>query len=393
MAEQFNPLDPLGIFGQVRKAPLEVLRRDLERIKAAVDSTVNPLNPVKKDVDRIAARAKLPSLPGPPEERAAKHQAAYGEPLPARGTGFQRLLDPLRLFRSISNPIPVEFDRRLVELKEQARSNLIAAGYPAPLVNRALTWYDEWLMGMARILAPSNIELQRSAVQSAYAEIAPKAESWMRGIQKAFGITELRVEENLLTTTEHEVLRLAAEGLSNREIAERLFITPGTVRVHLSDIRRRIGVATTEEAVAAFGKPTERERVPISLLRLPRVTIAPYERRAAGLLPLVDELERSPSMGTVGILEDELHDLVGEVIGARALTSGIEAAKFSDLHARLAFTIQDVVLVRAAIESMERGLIRDPWTGEIRPIRPMEKEAARRDFLSMIQDLRKNLMG
>ncbi|MBA7673599.1 hypothetical protein ES703_81802 [subsurface metagenome] len=98
-------------------------------------------------------------------------------------------------------------------------------------------------------------------------------------------------------------------------------------------------------------------------------------------------------MGTVGILEDELHDLVGEVIGARALTSGIEAGKFSDLHARLASTIRDAALVRAAIESMERGLIRDPWTDEIRPIRPREKEAARRDFLSMIQDLRKNLMG
>lgn len=355
MAEQFNPLDPLGIFGLV-----------------------------KKDVDRIATQAKLPPLPGPP-------------PLPARGTGFQRLLDPPRLFPrsggSISNPIPVEFDGRLVDLKGTARRNLVAAGYPEPLVNRALTWYDEWLMGMARILAPGNIDLQRSAVQGAYAEIAPKAESWMRGIQKAFGITELRVEEDLLTHTEHEVLRLAAEGLSNREIAERLFITPGTVRVHLKDIRRRIEVATREEAVAAFGEPTERERVPIATLRLPRVTAASYERRAAGLLPLVDELERSPSMETVGRLEDELHDLAGEVIGARALTSGIEAGKFSDLHARLASTIENVALVRAAVESMERGLIRDPWTGEIRPIRPMEKETARRDFLSMIQDLRKNLMG
>ncbi|GAG75632.1 unnamed protein product, partial [marine sediment metagenome] len=294
---------------------------------------------------------------------------------------------------SISNPIPVEFDGRLVELKEQARLNLIAAGYPAPLVNRALTWYNEWLTGMARRLAPGDTELQRSVVQSAYAEIAPNAERWMRGMREAFGIKELRVEENLLTTTEHEVLRLAAEGLSNREIAERLFITPGTVRVHFKDIRRAIGVPTREEAVAAFGEPTERERVPISILRLPMVTIAPYERRAAGLLPLVDELERSPSMEAVGILEDELHDLVGEVIGARALTSGIEAGKFSDLHERLASTIEDVVLVRDAIEKMERGLIRDPWTDEIRPMRPMEKEAARHDFLSMIQDLRKNLMG
>jgi len=50
----------------------------------------------------------------------------------------------------------------------------------------------------------------------------------------------------------------------------------------------------------------------------------------------------------------ELHDLAGEVIGVRALTSGIEVERFSDLHERLAAVIQDCVLVRAAIEGMER---------------------------------------
>ena len=368
-------------------APLEVLRRDLERIKAAVDSIVNPLNPVKKDMDRIAARAKLPPLPGiPEEERAARHQAAYGTEPPSRGTGFTRLLDLLGLAiskGSISNPIPAEFNGKLVDMKEKARESLITAGYSERIIDKALNWYDEWLMGIARRLAPGDTELQRSVVQSAYAEIAPNAEQWMRGMREAFGIKELRVEENLLTPTEHEVLRLAAEGLSNRQIAERLGIAIGTVRVHLKDIRRRIGVATREEAVAAFGKPTEREKVPISILRLPRppsVTAAPYERRAAGLLPLVDELERSPSTETVGILEDELHDLVGEVIGARALTYGIEATRFSDLHSRLASTIEDVVLARAAIESMERETL------------PMRIEAARRGFLLRIQAMRENLM-
>ncbi|GAI93342.1 unnamed protein product [marine sediment metagenome] len=197
------------------------------------------------------------------------------------------------------------------------------------------------------------------------------------------GAAQRRVEKNLLTSTEHEVLRLAAEGLSNREIAERLGIAIGTVRVHLKDIRRAIGVATTEEAVAAFGEPTERERVPISILRLPRppsVTAAPYERRAAGLLPLVDELERSPSMEAVGRLEDDLHDLAEEVIGARALTYGIEATRFSDLHSRLASTIEEVVLARAAIESMERETL------------PMRIEAARRGFLLRTQAMRENLM-
>ncbi len=368
-------------------APLEVLRRDLERIKVVVDSTVplNPLNPVKKDLDRIAAQAKLPPLPGIPR-RTEEERAAYGIEPPLRGTGFTRLLDLLGLAiskGSISNPIPAEFNGKLVDMKEKARESLIAAGYSERVIDKALNWYDEWLMRMARILAPGNAELQRSVVQSAYAEIVPRAEQWIRGMQEAFGVTELRVEKNLLTSTEHEVLRLAAEGLSNREIAERLGIAIGTVRVHLKDIRRAIGVASREEAVAAFGKPTERERVPISILRLPRppsVTAAPYERRAAGLLPLVDELERSPSMETVGILEDELHDLAGEVIGARALTYGIEATRFSDLHSRLDSTIQEVVLARAAIESMERETL------------PMRIEAARRGFLLRIQAMRENLM-
>jgi len=194
------------------------------------------------------------------------------------------------------------------------------------------------------------------------------------------GVAQRRVEKNLLTSTEHEVLRLAKEGLSNREIAERLFITPGTVRVHLKDIRRAIGVPTREEAVAAFGEPTERERVPISILRLPIVTIAPYEHRAAGLLPLVDELELDPSMETVGILEDGLYGLAGEVIGARALTSGIEAGKFSDLHARLASILDDLVMVRVALDRVERETL------------PMRIESARRDFLWRIQALRENLM-
>ena len=363
-------------------APLEVLRRDLERIKTAVDSTVN-LNPVKKDVDRITARAKLLPLPGIPR-RTGEEKAAGIEPL---GTRFTRLLDLLGLAISkgnIGNPIiPAEFNGKLVDMKEQAREGLIAADYSERVIDKALNWYDKWLMRMARILAPGNAELQRSMVQSAYAEIAPRAEQWMRGMQEAFGVKELRVEKNLLTSTEHEVLRLAAEGLSNSEIAERLFITPGTVRVHLKDIRRAIGVPTREEAVAAFGKPTERERVPISILRLPRppsVTAAPYERRAAGLLPLVDELERSPSMETVGILEDRLRDLAGEVIGARALTYGIEATRFSDLHSRLASTIEEVVLARAAIESMERETL------------PMRIEAARRGLLLRTQAMRENLM-
>lgn len=46
----------------------------------------------------------------------------------------------------------------------------------------------------------------------------------------------------LLTSRELEIVRLAAEGLRNREIAERLSITEGTVKIHLHNIYEKLGV-------------------------------------------------------------------------------------------------------------------------------------------------------
>jgi len=46
----------------------------------------------------------------------------------------------------------------------------------------------------------------------------------------------------LLTPREIEIVRLASEGLRNREIAERLSITEGTVKIHLHNIYEKLGV-------------------------------------------------------------------------------------------------------------------------------------------------------
>ena len=45
-----------------------------------------------------------------------------------------------------------------------------------------------------------------------------------------------------LTRREREVVALVAEGLRNKEIAERLFISQGTVRQHLSSIFCKLGI-------------------------------------------------------------------------------------------------------------------------------------------------------
>jgi DNA-binding NarL/FixJ family response regulator len=51
------------------------------------------------------------------------------------------------------------------------------------------------------------------------------------------------------TERELQVLKLAAKGLSNREIGENLFISVRTVQVHLTNLFSKIGVGSRTEAV------------------------------------------------------------------------------------------------------------------------------------------------
>ena len=53
-----------------------------------------------------------------------------------------------------------------------------------------------------------------------------------------------------LTPAEREVVRLVAEGLRNDAIARRLFIAPGTVKVHLSHIFAKLSITTRAELAA-----------------------------------------------------------------------------------------------------------------------------------------------
>jgi len=45
-----------------------------------------------------------------------------------------------------------------------------------------------------------------------------------------------------LTATEEQIARMVADGLTNREIADRVFLSPKTVEVNLTRIYRKLGV-------------------------------------------------------------------------------------------------------------------------------------------------------
>lgn len=56
----------------------------------------------------------------------------------------------------------------------------------------------------------------------------------------------------VLSSREEEVLALIAEGLTDREIAERLVISPRTVETHVGNVLRKLGVRNRAEAARRY---------------------------------------------------------------------------------------------------------------------------------------------
>ena len=55
-----------------------------------------------------------------------------------------------------------------------------------------------------------------------------------------------------LTSREWEIMELLREGLSTEDVATRLFVTPGTVRVHVSSVLKKLRVGDRASAILAL---------------------------------------------------------------------------------------------------------------------------------------------
>ena len=65
------------------------------------------------------------------------------------------------------------------------------------------------------------------------------------------------------------VATMAAEGLTNRDIAQALFVTPSTVEVHLSSVYRKLGVNARSQLPQALDAPVESGRAQPTALTVP----------------------------------------------------------------------------------------------------------------------------
>lgn len=57
-----------------------------------------------------------------------------------------------------------------------------------------------------------------------------------------------------LTPQELQIGRLVSEGLSNRQVAEQLFLSPRTVEYHLYKVYPKLGIGSRTELIRRWGE-------------------------------------------------------------------------------------------------------------------------------------------
>jgi len=86
------------------------------------------------------------------------------------------------------------------------------------------------------------------------------------------------VERPALSHREHQVLSLVRTGLTNAEIAERLYLAESTIKSHLASIFAKLGVRSRKEVAAAFD---DLDRGPFATTGRPARAEGPAEQATA----------------------------------------------------------------------------------------------------------------
>jgi DNA-binding NarL/FixJ family response regulator len=176
-------------------------------------------------------------LPGP---RAAGLRALARTTAPAERTPLLERATALLA----DSPNQLEHTRALVDLGAAMRRANRRADARHPL-RRALELADS---GGMRLLA-------RRARHELHAAGARPRRAALSGVES-------------LTPAEHRVVTLAAHGHSNREIAERLYVTPRTVETHLTHAFQKLDISTRTQLTECLSQTkTERAPAPATALR------------------------------------------------------------------------------------------------------------------------------
>lgn len=101
---------------------------------------------------------------------------------------------------------------------------------------------------LPRTVRPEELSDAIARIESGQRVVAPSLLPLLVGVIGARQGDDVPTEG--LTRKELEVLARLADGMSNREIAEALYITPATVKTHLAHIYTKLGATGRREALA-----------------------------------------------------------------------------------------------------------------------------------------------
>ena len=93
---------------------------------------------------------------------------------------------------------------------------------------------------------------------------APWSEQARRELRASGERSRRRVPDarDQLTPQELQIAKLAAQGLSNREIGQRLYLSHRTISTHLYRVFPKLGIASRAELAIALSRATPASRVP-----------------------------------------------------------------------------------------------------------------------------------
>ncbi len=157
--------------------------------------------------------------------------SSYVEALGAlRGTGFQLAVVDLSLASSRQPEANQDGYRLLATTQKLGIPTIMVSGYADPAtIERAYAEYQLFAC------------LEKQAFER---------KTFLRTVSKARQVREAGSSLQSLTGREREVLALLARGLTNKEIATSLTITPNTVKRHLKSLFSKLGVNTRAAASA-----------------------------------------------------------------------------------------------------------------------------------------------
>ena len=121
---------------------------------------------------------------------------------------------------------------------------------------RMLLWYGRWLRRRRRVAdSRTPLRLAREGFDAlCFPTLAEIARQELRASGEASG-GPVHAAWDQLTPQELQIAQLAAEGLTNRQIGEKLFISHRTVAFHLHRIFPKLGITSRNQLHATLGDP------------------------------------------------------------------------------------------------------------------------------------------